>query len=94
MLKHPDRQRRREIWDWVDGHPALLTPGEVAKTYRVCVATVGRWAETGKLHTVRTPGNTRRFYALQVIADIEPDNDEAVQAWQQLEAKLNSRTRC
>lgn len=93
MLQHPDRQRRREIWEWIDGRPALLTPSEVAKMYRVCVATVGRWAATGKLYVVRTPGNTRRFYAAQVISDVEPDNAAAAEAWRQIREQIDRRAR-
>lgn len=93
MLIHPERVRRREFWEWADGRPGLLTPGEVATLYRVCVATVGRWAQTGKLHVVYTPGNTRRFYAAEVIADIEPDNAEAVEAWQQIKKRLDNTAR-
>lgn len=56
--------------------------------YRVSVNTVGRWADTGRLRTVRTPGGTRRFYAAEVIADVEPNNTAAVQAWRELQARL------
>lgn len=41
--------------------PALLTPGEVARLFRVDPKTVTRWADTGKLPTIRTPGGHRRF---------------------------------
>lgn len=40
---------------------ALLTPGEVAKLFRVDPKTVTRWARTGKLASLRTPGGHRRF---------------------------------
>ena len=30
--------------------------------------TTTRWAKAGKLHTVRTPGGHRRFYANEVAA--------------------------
>lgn len=44
----------------------LLTPGEVAILLHVDVKTVGRWAREGKLATIRTPGNQRRYKDAQV----------------------------
>jgi excisionase family DNA binding protein len=46
---------------------ALLTPGEVATLFRVTPKTVTRWAEAGKLPTVRTLGGHRRFHARDVL---------------------------
>ncbi len=40
---------------------ALLTPGEVARLFRVDPKTVTRWARDGKLSSLRTPGGHRRF---------------------------------
>lgn len=40
---------------------ALLTPGEVAVLFRVDPKTVTRWADAGKISTVRTLGGHRRF---------------------------------
>ncbi|HQY34252.1 BldC family transcriptional regulator [Actinotalea sp.] len=40
---------------------ALLTPGEVAMLFRVDPKTVTRWADAGKISTVRTLGGHRRF---------------------------------
>ena len=39
----------------------LLTPGEVATIFRVNPKTVSRWAEAGKLSSIRTLGGHRRF---------------------------------
>lgn len=38
----------------------LLTPGEVAKLLRVDPKTVSRWAQAGKLASIRTPGGHHR----------------------------------
>ena len=39
----------------------LLTPGEVALMFRVDPKTVTRWASTGRIGSIRTPGGHRRF---------------------------------
>jgi excisionase family DNA binding protein len=39
----------------------LLTPGEVARLFRVDPKTVTRWASTGRVQSIRTPGGHRRF---------------------------------
>ncbi|MEV7011582.1 BldC family transcriptional regulator [Streptosporangium sp. NPDC051022] len=44
----------------------LLTPGEVATMFRVDPKTVNRWANEGKLTSVRTPGGHRRFFKAEV----------------------------
>lgn len=41
--------------------PELLTPAEVARAFRVDPKTVTRWAEAGKLESIRTLGGHRRF---------------------------------
>lgn len=46
----------------------LLTPQEVAQIFRVDLKTVSRWAQSGKLPYIRTPGNRRRFPAETVWA--------------------------
>jgi excisionase family DNA binding protein len=45
---------------------SLLTPGEVAVLFRVDPKTVTRWAQAGKLSTVRTLGGHRRFHEEEV----------------------------
>lgn len=46
----------------------LLSPGEVAAYFRVHPKTITRWAESGRLSSVRTLGNHRRFLASEVRA--------------------------
>lgn len=46
----------------------LLTPGEVAREFRVDPKTVTRWAKAGKIGSVRTPGGHRRFRESEVRA--------------------------
>src|SRR5262249_58425519 len=38
----------------------LLTPGEVAALFRVDPKTVTRWAASGRISSIRTPGGHRR----------------------------------
>lgn len=45
---------------------SLLTPAEVAAMFRVDSKTVSRWADSGKIHSVRTLGGHRRFHAREV----------------------------
>jgi excisionase family DNA binding protein len=40
----------------------LLTPAEVAGVFRVDVKTVTRWANTGRISSIRTLGGHRRFH--------------------------------
>jgi excisionase family DNA binding protein len=44
----------------------LLTPAEVAGVFRVDVKTVTRWADTGRLYSIRTLGGHRRFRAEEI----------------------------
>ncbi len=39
----------------------LLTPGEVAILFRVDAKTVGRWAQAGRVKSIKTPGGHRRY---------------------------------
>ncbi len=41
--------------------PNLLTPGEVARLFRVDPKTVTRWAAAGRIPSIRTLGGHRRF---------------------------------
>lgn len=45
---------------------ALLTPAEVAQIFRVDPKTVTRWAQAGKLTSMRTPGGHRRYRESEV----------------------------
>jgi excisionase family DNA binding protein len=45
---------------------ALLTPAEVATIFRVDPKTVTRWANSGKLTSLRTLGGHRRYRESEV----------------------------
>lgn len=45
----------------------LMTPAEVAALFRVDVKTVTRWANAGKLTSIRTLGGHRRFRESEVL---------------------------
>lgn len=63
-------------------HHRLLTPAEVAALFRVDPRTVARWAVSGRLHSIRTPGGHRRFPEDEVLAmlrGLEPAADEEQQ---------------
>ena len=49
-----------------DIHEQLLTPGEVARMFRVDPKTVTRWAASGRIGSIRTPGGHRRFRESEV----------------------------
>jgi excisionase family DNA binding protein len=46
----------------------LLTPAEVAALFRVDPKTVTRWANAGRLASIKTPGGHRRFRESEVQA--------------------------
>ncbi len=46
----------------------LLTPAEVAALFRVDPKTVTRWAQQGKLNSIRTLGGHRRFPEAEILA--------------------------
>ena len=46
----------------------LMTPAEVAQIFRVDPKTVSRWAMSGRVGSVRTPGGHRRFHSVEVAA--------------------------
>ena len=53
----------------VDGNnERLLTPGEVAALFRVDPKTVTRWAASGRITSIRTPGGHRSFRESEVRA--------------------------
>lgn len=47
--------------------PDLLTPAEVAALFRVDAKTVTRWAQSGKLSSIRTLGGHRRYRTDEVL---------------------------
>lgn len=50
------------------GGEILLTPAEVANMFRVDPKTVTRWAQAGKLSSIRTLGGHRRYRKSEVQA--------------------------
>lgn len=44
----------------------LMTPAEVASEFKVDPKTVTRWANAGKLKSIRTPGGHRRYSRAEV----------------------------
>ena len=50
----------------IDITDRLLTPGEVARMFRVDPKTVTRWAASGRIGSIRTPGGNRRFHESEV----------------------------
>ena len=57
----------------------LLTPGEVAALFRVDPKTVTRWAASGRITSIRTPGGHRRFRETEVRALLRGDSEPAPQ---------------
>lgn len=54
----------------------LLTVSEVAALFRVDPKTVNRWAAAGRIGSIRTPGNHRRYRESEVRALIEGGSDD------------------
>lgn len=52
----------------MDDYDRLLTPGEVARLFRVDPKTVSRWAKAGRVTAIRTPGGHRRFREAEIQA--------------------------
>ncbi len=58
----------------------LLTPGEVALMFRVDPKTVTRWASSGRVGSIRTPGGHRRFRESEInrlLADLSVDGQRS-----------------
>ncbi|MEV8630906.1 BldC family transcriptional regulator [Streptosporangium sp. NPDC051023] len=53
----------------------LLTPGEVARMFRVDPKTVNRWANAGKLNSIRTLGGYHRYRESEVLALLRGDRE-------------------
>jgi excisionase family DNA binding protein len=51
---------------------SLLTPAEVAALFRVDPKTVSRWAEAGKISSIRTLGGHRRYRASEIRSIFRP----------------------
>jgi len=49
----------------------LLTPSEVAALFRVDPKTVTRWAQQGKLHSIRTLGGHRRYSEAEIQQSLD-----------------------
>jgi excisionase family DNA binding protein len=65
----------------VDGNnERLLTPGEVAALFRVDPKTVTRWAASGRITSIRTPGGHRRFRESEVRALLRGDSASSPQS--------------
>ena len=60
-----DKEATRQPMDPAD---ELLTPAQVAQLFGVDPKTVTRWADTGRLGFIRTPGGHRRFRRSEVTA--------------------------
>lgn len=54
----------------------LLTPSEVASMFRVDPKTVTRWAKTGKIPSITTPGGHRRFRESLVQKLLEEEGEQ------------------
>jgi excisionase family DNA binding protein len=71
-LRHGDAPATTE--DMMADHE-LLTPGEVAVLFRVDPKTVTRWAQAGRIPSIRTIGGHRRFRASEVQRVLEDSRD-------------------
>ena len=49
----------------------LLTPGEVAALFRVDPKTVTRWAASGRIGSIRTPGGHRRESEVRALLGVD-----------------------
>ena len=56
----------------------LLTPGEVARMFRVDPKTVTRWANSGRLSPIRTLGGHRRYRRSEVEAHHDAQKLQAI----------------
>ena len=52
--------------------PKLLSPEDVAAIFSVDAKTVSRWADEGRLKSIRTPGGHRRFFEDEIMGIITP----------------------
>jgi excisionase family DNA binding protein len=52
----------------------LMTPAEVAKAFGVDPKTVTRWAKTGKLQYILTPGGHRKYSRAEIETYMKEGN--------------------
>ena len=63
------RGPRRQVGNvTIDDTEPLLTPQQVAAMFRVDPKTVTRWAASGLIGSIRTPGGHRRFRESEIRA--------------------------
>lgn len=62
------RYFKKDILPFLDGHEpqTLYSPGTVARMFGVRPNTVTRWAKSGRLTCVMTPGCHRRYLSTQI----------------------------
>jgi len=58
---------------------ARMTTSEVAEVFRVDPKTVTRWAKSGKIPSIRTPGGQYRFLAADIDDYLNEDVRETVE---------------
>ena len=58
----------------VPGGDELMTPAEVAQAFRVDPKTVTRWAQAGRITSIRTLGGHRRYRTAEVRALLTPES--------------------
>lgn len=68
---------RREV----AGSEPLLTPQELGHMLRVDPKTTARWARAGKVHSIRTIGNHRRYFLREVTALMNGETWEPEGGW-------------
>ncbi|QOQ39481.1 BldC family transcriptional regulator [Trueperella pecoris] len=61
----------------MDFETELMTPSEVAALFRVDPKTVARWADSGKLPSIRTLGGHRRFPRKEVLETMRRSQEPA-----------------
>ena len=54
----------------------LMSPAEVSTAFRVVPGTVTRWAKSGKLRYIRTPGGHRRYSEADVRRLLESEGED------------------
>jgi excisionase family DNA binding protein len=74
--------------DLMDTAEDLLTPGEVARLFRVDPNTVARWEKDGRLSSVKTLGGHRRYPRSQIthVLHAGTGSGEVVRALEEVHA--------